>query len=163
MVPVDRPDKSLDRQSVPTIKDLVRHAIDGGKTVRALQADSGDRVRFQAFQELATTAPKGFPKETKTIEGIALALDISEMAVVLAYAQSLGIAVDTDSSFALRLPPGVDGIDGEIQDAIINLTRVVAGRVADNSKSGLTGLTRLERAAKKVRVKKAEHGDHERA
>jgi hypothetical protein len=93
---------------VPTIKDLIRSALDSGKSVRELAEDSGQRVKFQTFQELSNHAPKQFPKDPKTITGMALALKVSETAIVLAFASSLGITVTTGSNLAMRLPADVD-------------------------------------------------------
>lgn len=108
---------------VPTIKDLIRSALDSGKSVRELAEDSGQRVKFQTFQELSNHAPKQFPKDPKTITGMALALKVSETAIVLAFASSLGITVTTGSNLAMRLPADVDKLSPEMQDAIVNLTR----------------------------------------
>jgi hypothetical protein len=113
-------DQSFD---VPTIKELIRSALDSGKSVRDLAEDSGQRVKFQTFQELSNYAPKQFPKDPKTIVGMALALKVSETAIVLAFASSLGISVATGSNLAMRLPADVDKLSPEMQDAIINLTR----------------------------------------
>jgi hypothetical protein len=108
---------------VPTIKELIREALDAGKTVRQLEADSGYLVRFQTFQELANHPPKQFPKHVHTITGVAAALNLSESTVVLAYAAGLGIPVQAGSSFALRLPPDVDTIDLALRDSILQLLR----------------------------------------
>lgn len=113
-------DQSFD---VPTIKDLIRSALDGGKTVRQLAEDSGQRVKFQTFQDLANHPPKQFPKDNKTITGMALALKVSETAVILAYAKGLGYVVTTGSNLALRLPADVDRLSPEMQDAIISVAR----------------------------------------
>jgi hypothetical protein len=120
---VERYANPRDSADVPSIKELIRAALDAGKTVRQLEADSGDRVRFQTFQELSNHPPKQFPKHAETIAGMAAALNVSEMTVVLGYATGLGIPINTGSSFALRLPPGVDNLDPPMQDAIIQLTR----------------------------------------
>jgi hypothetical protein len=120
---VERYAERGDPVGVPTIRELIRAALDAGKTVRQLEADSGDRVRFQTFQELSNNAPKQFPKQADTITGMAAALNISESTVVLAYATALGIPVETGSTFALRLPPGVDHLEPAMQDAILQVTR----------------------------------------
>jgi hypothetical protein len=108
---------------VPSIKELIRAALDAGKTVRQLETDSGDRVRFQTFQELSNHPPKQFPKQAETIAGMAAALNVSESTVVLAYAAGLGIPVSAGPTFALRLPPGVDQLEPAMQDAIIQVAR----------------------------------------
>lgn len=120
---VDHRRRATDIERVPTIRDLILNAVGVGKSFRDLEHDSGYRVKFQAFQELSAKAPKQFPKEAKTIFGIAQALDITPTAVVLAYAQSLGIAVDTRSTFAMRLPPDADQLDMDMQNALIGVVR----------------------------------------
>lgn len=120
---VERHAKPRDSADVPSIKELITAALDAGKTVRQLEADSGDRVRFQTFQELSKHPPKQFPKYASTIVGMAAALNVSESTVVLAYATGLGIPVSAGPMFALRLPPGVDTIEPAMQDAIIQVAR----------------------------------------
>lgn len=120
---VERYAKPRNSADVPSIKELIRAALDAGKTVRQLEADSGDRVRFQTFQELSNHPPKQFPKHAETITGMAAALNISESTVVLAYATGLGVPVSTGPTFALRLPPGVDQLEPAMQDAIIQVAR----------------------------------------
>jgi hypothetical protein len=115
---------------VPTITDLIRGALDDeGRTVRDLERDSGYQVKFQTFQELANRAPRQFPKETKTITGMARALNVSETSIVLAYAQGLGIQIDgVANTFALRLPADVATIEPDMQNAIINMARAAVKR-----------------------------------
>lgn len=120
---VERYAKPRDSTDVPSIKELITAALDAGKTVRQLEADSGDRVRFQTFQELSKHSPKQFPKQAETITGMAAALNVSESTVVLAYATGLGIPVSAGPTFALRLPPGVDNLEPSMQDAIIQVAR----------------------------------------
>lgn len=135
------PDQSFD---VPTIKDLIRSALDAGKSVRDLADDSGQRVKFQTFQELSIHPPKQFPKDAKTITGMALALKVSETAVVLAYAKSLGITVTTGSNFSMRLPADVDRLSPEMQDALVAIARAALttspapARKADHVAAALT-------------------------
>ncbi|AVO21647.1 transcriptional repressor [Mycobacterium phage MooMoo] len=109
--------------NVPTISELIRAELDTGKSVRDLEAASGYRVKFQTFQELSNRPPKQFPKEAKTIAGMATALNCTESAVVLAYASGLGIGVDATSDFALRLPPGVDDLAPDMKNALVSVVR----------------------------------------
>lgn len=125
-----------DRRDMPTITELIRAALDGGRTVRQLQADSGHRVKHQTFQELSHAPPAQFPKFAKTITGMSEALRVPEATIVLAYAKGLGWNVAIDSSFALRLPPGVDNLDPSMQDAIIHLVRAA---LQTYSGSGVAG------------------------
>lgn len=109
---------------MPTIKDLIRVELDRGKSVRDLEVDSGGLVKFQTFQELSSRPPRQFPKSVDTITGMAQALQVDVTTVVLAYAKGLGIEVDAAGSlFALRLPPGVDSLDLQMQNALIGVAR----------------------------------------
>ena len=126
---VDRLGGTANTETVPTIRDLIRSALDEGRSVRELERDSGDRVKFQTFQELSNHAPRQFPKDVKTIVGMAQALNVTEAAVVLAYAKGLGVPVDgLDNTFALRLPAGVAEIEPEMQRAIIGMARAAVKR-----------------------------------
>lgn len=116
------------RSEVPTIRELIQEAIDAGKSVRDLAADAGFRVKHQTFQELSKHAPKQFPKDAKTIAGMSLALGYPEATIVLAYAKGLGINVETDSEFALRLPTGVDGLTPEMQSALVSVARAAVNQ-----------------------------------
>jgi hypothetical protein len=138
---VERQRTTGERPNVPTIKDLIRAALDNGKTVRQLEADSGGRVKFQTFQELSNNAPKNFPRDiSETITGMAIALSVPETTVVLAYAKSLGVRVDAGPSFALRMPPGIDRVDHQVQDAMLGLMRaVVRVEVATQSAASAEG------------------------
>lgn len=128
-VVVDPPEASAKTDTVPTIRDLIRSAVDEGRSFRDLEADSGYRVKFQTFQELANHPPAQFPKKVDTITGMAQSLHVTETAVVLAYAKSLGIPVGgVDNTFALRLPAGVATIEPEMQRAIINMARAAVKR-----------------------------------
>ncbi len=138
---VDGTNSGRDRSHVATISQLIQEALDAGRSVRQLAEDSGGRIKFQTFQTLSKSPPKQFPKDSKTITGMAVALKVPESTIVLAYAKGLGIKVAADSSFALRLPPGVDAIDPAMQDAIINLTRAAlrtGSGVRDNAKPPLS-------------------------
>jgi hypothetical protein len=126
MAPVERQARSRDSTGVPTIKELIRAALDNGKTVRQLEADSGGRVRFQTFQEWSNAAPKNFPRDVhETITGMAVALGVTETTVVLAYARGLGVRIAGASPFALRVPPGVDGVDAAVQESMLSLMRAI--------------------------------------
>ena len=137
---VDPADIPADSKTVPTIRDLIRSALDEGRSFRDLEQDSGYRVKSQAFHDLVKHAPKQFPKETKTITGMAQALNISEAAVVLAYAKSLGVAVDgIGNTFALRLPADVATIEPDMQNALISMIRAAVKRArlsVDGTKPG---------------------------
>lgn len=118
-----------DSTEVPTIKQLVNSALDGGKTLRKLETASGGRVKYQTFQKYATgEQPKAFP-ESETIKGFADALEVTETAVVLAIAKSLGITIEAESGFAMQLPRGIDQLDDEMQRAILAVARAAVRRL----------------------------------
>lgn len=126
---VDRLTNMANTETVLTIGDLIRGALHEGRSVRDLERDSEYRVKFQTFQELSNHPPRQFPKEVKTITGMAKALHVTETAVVLAYAQGLGVPIDgLNNTFALRLPAGVAAIEPEMQSAIINMARAAVKR-----------------------------------
>lgn len=141
---------------VPTIKELIRSALDGGKSVRDLAQDSGHRVKFQTFQELSVHPPKQFPKTPETITGMALALKVSETAVVLAYARGIGITVTSGSNFSMRLPADVDRLSPEMQEALVALTRAAlttspAPSKADHVARALTATSKAAQRGKNQR------------
>lgn len=107
---------------VPTIGELINEALDGS-SVRKLEADSGYLVKYQTFQQLSKSAPDGFPKDTKTIRGMAIALKVPESTIVLAYAKGLGVDVSTESGIAARMPRGADALGIEMQNALISVVR----------------------------------------
>lgn len=156
----------LDNSGVPSIRDLICAALGAGKTVRQLEDDSDGRVRFQTFQELANHAPKQFPKDTKTIAGMAAALRVPESTVVLAYAVGLGIDIqDGRSGLTHRLPPGVDRLDPAMQDAIITLARAAVKtqkKPSNHAQSGTTGLTRLQDHIEAAGIKDSDNREEKR-
>lgn len=122
---------------VLTITDLIRAKLDGGKSVRELARDSGGRVKYQTFDDLSRTAPKAFPKDMKTVAGMSAALDVSETAVVLAYAASLGADVRVESMLAQQLPRSTERLRPEMRNVIVALINAAtigdedAGTAAD--------------------------------
>jgi hypothetical protein len=136
---VERGQAHRDSSDVPTIKDLIRVELDRGKSLRDLEVDSGGRVRFQTFQDLSNHPPKQFPKTVDTIRGMAQALQVDETTVVLAYAKGLGVDVSAGSTFALRLPPTVDQLDPQMQNALIALVRAAGKTSADSAEPSLKG------------------------
>lgn len=99
-----------------------------GRTYREMQevsARAGYKLRYQTVAELANEAPSGFPRHMDTIRGLAIALDVSEKTVLLAYAESLELNMDTESSFVQQLPPSVRNLSPEITDKLIALIRSI--------------------------------------
>ena len=120
---------SSDDPSMPTITQLIAdHITATGRSYRDLAHASGDRVKHQTFQELKTGPPKSWPKSAETIRGIAQALGVTERAVVLAFARSLGVDVAGGSLFAQQLPPGVDDLSPKERKAAIEMLRVLVAQ-----------------------------------
>lgn len=131
---------------MPTITQLIAdHITTTGRSYRDLAHASGDRVKHQTFQELKTGPPKSWPKSAETIRGIARALGVTERAVVLAFARSLGVDVAGGSLFAQQLPPGVDDLSPKERKAAIEMLRVlVAQRQEINAEFSGSGRLRAE-------------------
>lgn len=134
----------LDSSTMPTIRDLIRAELDRGKSVRDLEIDSGGVVKFQTFQELSNRPPRQFPKSVETIRGMARALRLDETAVVLAYAKGLGIDIRAGSTFALRLPPDVDRMPPQMQNALIAVVRAASEPAASAGRHPMPGTIRDE-------------------
>lgn len=133
---VDTPASSDHSSEMPTIRHLIRAELDSGKSVRELAEASGGRVKFQTFQELSSKPPKQFPKDPKTITGMALALHVPETTIVLAYAKSLGIHVSSaESAFSLRLPADVDKLSPAMQNAILSVARAATAETATSRRA----------------------------
>lgn len=128
---VDLPDKTNEGRAVKGIAALIRtQAGVTGRTYREMEqlaAKSGYKVRYQTVAELANEEPSGFPRHMDTVRGLAVALDVSEKTVLLAYAESLGLNMDQESSFVRQLPPSVNRLQPEISDRLIALIRSILG------------------------------------
>lgn len=129
---VDRSAPSSDYESVPTISQLIADQMDvTGRSYRDLWRASGERVKHQTFQELRSAPPKSWPKNVETIRGMAEALDVSETAVVLAYARSLGVEVQAESMLAQQLPATTRQLGATERNAIVALIRAITTRGRD--------------------------------
>jgi hypothetical protein len=105
-----------------------------------LKLTHGYRVKYQTFQELSNHPPKQFPKDRKTVAGMARALRCTETAVVLAYARGLGIGVQ-GPDLALRLPPGVDDLDREMKAALVSMARAAVNQAEIQRRPSAPGST----------------------
>ncbi|MGV5046844.1 hypothetical protein [Rhodococcus pyridinivorans] len=111
---------------MPTIGELIAAQMDAtGRSYRELSKASGDRVKYQTFHELCTAPPKSWPKNVETIRGMAAALDVSETAVVLGYARSLGVEVQGESMLAQQLPASAGRLTPAQRNAIVSLIRAI--------------------------------------
>lgn len=127
---VERDSGSDDGDGVQTITELVKAQMDvTGRSYRDLEAESersGHRVKFQTFQELGTVGPKSWPKSVDTIRGLARALGVTEQAIVLAFAKSLGVRLQRSSALAQQLPAEADDLGPEMRTAILRVIRAAA-------------------------------------
>ena len=132
---IELDESRLDSQadSVLTITDLIRAKLDTGKSVRDLARDSGDRVKHQTFDDYSRRAPKSWPKETKTISGMAAALGVTETSIVLAYAASLGVDVAVDSMLAQQLPAATVHLTPQLRNAIVALINAAAAATTEGA------------------------------
>ncbi|MFC9768409.1 hypothetical protein [Rhodococcus jostii] len=123
---VDRRTRSADDELVPTISQLIAAQMDAtGRSFRDLWRASGERVKHQTFQELRSGTPKSWPKSVETIRGMAEALDVSETAIVLAFARSLGIEVSAEPMLAQQLPAASSQLSPAERNAIVALIRAI--------------------------------------
>ena len=121
------PDLELgDSESVQTISELVKTQ----KAASGLSyADMTDRahkrglsITRQQLSDLANNAPKGWPKSSEMVQALAVALDVSERAIVLAFATSFDINVNENRTpFENRLPAGINSVGAGMQDAILHI------------------------------------------
>lgn len=110
---------------MPDLKTLIREWTDRGVSVREMErraTRAGFRVKYQTFSELANNPPLSFPKKTETIRGMAAALEVTERAIVLAYAESLGVDVGR-VEFADLVPLAADEMSQGMRDAVLAVIR----------------------------------------
>jgi transcriptional regulator with XRE-family HTH domain len=127
-VVVEDSEERVDRVAVPTIKELIltqRESLGLSYREMSQRADrAGLKIKHQTIQELATARPKQWPKTSATIRALAEALDVTERAVVLAFARSFDLEVSADSSLLeMILPAGTKNVHPSIQQAIAGVVR----------------------------------------
>lgn len=125
---VEDSEERVDRVAVPTIKELIltqRESLGLSYREMSQRADrAGLKIKHQTIQELATARPKQWPKTSATIRALAEALDVTERAVVLAFARSFDLEVSADSSLLeMILPAGTKNVHPSIQQAIAGVVR----------------------------------------
>ncbi|WP_343466508.1 hypothetical protein AAI421_18400 [Rhodococcus aetherivorans] len=126
---VERESNGFDDRSVPTISQLIAAQMDAtGRSFRDLWRASGERVKHQTFQELRSAPPKSWPKNVETIRGMAAALDVTETAIVMAYARSLGVDVVGESVLAQQLPASAAQLTPAQRNAIVQLIRSITNQ-----------------------------------
>lgn len=104
------------------LRDLVR-TQKGGRTFTQLSADCGGYPSDKRLQQLATSVQKNFV-DPKTIKALARGLRVTEVAVVLAAAEDLGLDVERATPKVLDyMPPGVNELGEDQLFAIGNMIR----------------------------------------
>lgn len=127
---VERSDGHIDDDSVLPLNELVRRAIDGGRSVDGIaQAAGRDRKGIYPMLKGKTSA---FPKP-ESVKPLADALGVSTTTLLLAYAKSLGIPVSVAApTLAALLPPGVETLGAKQVDAILSVVRAMIDPAEDS-------------------------------
>ncbi len=107
-----------DRSQVPTLQDL----FDGlDRSSHELQADSEDLVSHQTFSDWRKGDVRRFPK-VETIQAGAATLGVDVTTLVLAFARTLGLEVDRESSrLETRLPPRAGDLTDRQVAAVVSV------------------------------------------
>ena len=127
---------SPDRVDVPpSITDLLvdyqRRTGDSLPAVERRSARSGHAVSAKYLWQVSVGNVKGWPKNAETFSALAAGLETTELAIVLGYAVSLGVAVRTPQ-VAARLPLGIDDAPARLVEAFVTLGRAIAAPEAGN-------------------------------
>lgn len=111
------------------IAELFR-ATKGDRSYDDLERACGGEPSSQRLQQIATTKPKEFPRQ-ETIRALSRGLGVSERAVIMAYAESLGFDTEgTSSRLAELLPAAAAQLSDEQTAAVLAVVRAMAPRVA---------------------------------
>lgn len=109
------------------IQTLIQEKLVDGVNPRTL-ADrakkAGLHIKHQTIYELSVAPPKAFPKLPSTIEALAYVLGVSQRAVVLAYAQGLGIDVGS-IDLAAMLPASARDLTPDQRDAVLAVVKTM--------------------------------------
>lgn len=96
------------------------------RTLKELQADSGDVVRWNSWQQWTNPSPARrrtqFP-EVATIKAMALALGVTEGEVLLALGRTLGLAIDAEQDLVL---PGAGALPPLAKSTLASLATVMS-------------------------------------
>lgn len=104
----------------------------GDRSYATLERDCGGAPRAARLQQLATAPLKNFP-DPPTIQALARGLRVSERAVVLAAASSLGLSVGDVNVLVDRLPDGARDLS---EDQIATVVDMVRRLVEANERAG---------------------------
>ena len=103
------------------IRELIA-STRGDRSYAQLAEARPDSPSRQFWQQLATQEQKTFPKP-ETIRAIAEVLGVTPAVVVLAWAESLGIPMRSESRLAMLLPPGTESLSDPSISAVLTLVR----------------------------------------
>ncbi|HJP80577.1 MAG TPA: hypothetical protein VJ914_40270 [Pseudonocardiaceae bacterium] len=92
----------------------------GDRSYEQLSRACGGNPGAPRLHQLATNEIKGFP-DPPTIRGLAKGLGVTEMTVVLATAESLGLDIQMPGGdgWAALLPAGTDRLPSHFRDAVL--------------------------------------------
>lgn len=93
-----------------------------GRSYRQLAKDGGDMLTAGRIQQMATSELKSWP-EAGSVAALSRMLVVTERAVVLAAAESLGIDVSEAEGLASYLPSGSESLRADQKAALAALVR----------------------------------------
>lgn len=117
------------------LQTLIRTRNEQGVSYREMERladEAGYHVKFQTFADYAVKPPLAFPKVIDTIRGMAAALGVTERAIVLAYAESLGVDVG-QVSFADLVPLSADEMSTGMRTAVLAVIREATKGAQDDA------------------------------
>lgn len=140
----------------------------GDRSYEQLSKACGGNPGGPRIHQLATTRIKGFP-DPPTIRGLAKGLGVTEMTVVLACAESVGLDIHMPGGdgWAALLPAGTTKIPGYFRDALLTVvhsaiqviedaeSRVAGQSAAHATSTGEASVTPLPAAEEGERVTRA--------
>jgi hypothetical protein len=104
------------------------------RTLKELQADSGDVVRWNSWQQWTNPAPgrrrTQFP-EVGTIKAMAVALGVTEGEVLMALGRTLGLSIDAEQDLVL---PGAGALPPLAKSTLASLATVMGVQAAAEAK-----------------------------
>lgn len=115
-----------DSPDVPTIAELLTHYRDlTGASYDDMSDLVGGAITGARFHQLTTEPPNAFPRPA-TLQHLANLLHLPVTTVILSFATSLGLSVDTSpSALAMTLPPGTDNLTDTDRQAVLAVIRAL--------------------------------------
>lgn len=116
-----------DRKGIMNLSELILAAkgdeARAGMTWNELSRRCGGKPAPKAIQKLALEPRKNFP-DPDTIEGLARGLGVTQMTVIMAAAESLGLqAKKEESSLLALMPTGTDKLTPEKTTLLLSIVR----------------------------------------